>query len=270
MTIEAFVDKINVLEFKEVKNKTLEEILKYIRDNKFDRLYIVDGQIIKYIFDYEKILDIFFSNLLQIKFIDFYKKLKNCDFIVIDASRHIIDTYNYMRSLRLLYAPVVKDGNIIGEINFSTLSLKISYLAIKDKITNVFNEKYFNVLIDEYQQINKIVGIIMIKIFDVDIFESFYGKDFVNGVLKEVALVIKNSIRDVDFIFRNDNIFKILTFNNAEITMKIKKRIDDKLKSLKIDDIKISYKIVATHIPEIDDNILIGIEKLEKKLIKRD
>ena len=110
----------------------------------------------------------------------------------------------------------------------------------------------------------------MVKIYDIDIYLSFYGSGFIKKILKSFSEKIRKSIRDVDFIFRNDNTFKILTFNNAEITMKIKKRIDEKLKNLEIDGIKIPYKVVATHIPEIDDNILLGIEKLEKKLIKRD
>ena len=233
-------------------------------------MYVVDNNNLRYIFDYEGILDIFFQNLLQMKFDDYFNSLDGYKIITIDSSKHIIDTYNYMRSLRLMYAPVLKNNQLIGEISFSTLSLKISYLAIKDNITNAFNQKYFNVLIEEYQEIDKEVGIIMIKIYDIDIFHSFYGSSFITKILKSFSEKIRESVRDVDFIFRNDNVFKILTFNNAEITMKIKKRIDEKLKNLKVDEIKIPYKVAATHIPELDDNILLGIEKLEKKLIKRD
>jgi hypothetical protein len=52
--------------------------------------------------------------------------------------------------------------------------------------------------------------------------------------------------------------------------MKIKKRIENKLNQTLIDDIKVPFIIVATHIPEIDSNIILAVEELERKLIKRD
>ncbi|EDM24521.1 diguanylate cyclase [Caminibacter mediatlanticus TB-2] len=269
MTIESFVDKIDYLEFDSIKNKKLEDIIQYIRNKKIQRLYIVENAYPTFILDHETILDIFFKNLLHLTLYEYLTSINEYKLVILDANKHIIDTYNYLRKLKIMYAPVVKDNKLIGEVNFSTLSLKISYLAIKDNITNTFNEKYFNVLVDEYHEIDKEVGIIMIKVFDIEIYQSFYGYDFINKILKLFAKTIKSSIRDVDFLFRNENIFKILTFNNAEITMKIKNRIDKRLENIEVENIKIPYKIVATQIPEIETNILLAIEKLEKELIKR-
>jgi GGDEF domain-containing protein len=110
----------------------------------------------------------------------------------------------------------------------------------------------------------------MIRIENLSIYEGIYGIDVVNKILVNVADLIRHSIRDVDFLFRNDDTFKILTFNNAEITMKIKERIQKRLENLKVNELQIPFRIVATHVPEISSNILLAVEELENKLIKWD
>jgi len=166
------------------------------------------------------------------------------------------------------YAPVVKNNQLIGEVSFATLSLKISFIAIKDPLTATYNQKYFNVLIEEYNEISRELGIIMIKVENLSIYESIYGIDVVNRILIKIANLIRNSIRDVDFLFRNDDTFKILTFNNAEITMKIKERIENRLKNFKSCELTVQTKVVGTQVPEISPNIILAVEELEKKLIE--
>ncbi|WP_457561008.1 diguanylate cyclase domain-containing protein [Caminibacter sp.] len=267
MTIENFIDDVKSFELEEIKDWRLEKLIKYIKDNRIERLYIKKNGYPYYVIDSKIIIDILFNNLLLLK-IEKYFKERNVT--VFNADMHIIETYNFMRKQRIEYAPVVKDNVLIGEINFNTLSLKISYIAIKDPLTNAYNEKYFNVLVEEYNEIATEVGIIMIKILNLAIYEGLYGVDFVNIILKQISNTLKCSIRNVDFLFRNDDVFKILTFNDAEITMKIKHRIESKLENLEIDSIPINCKIVATHVPEIDNNIIWAVEELERKLIKRD
>jgi diguanylate cyclase (GGDEF)-like protein len=273
MRIEAFVDSVKSDEFDNIRNKTLNELVNYIMNNHLERYYITLESSPIYIFNHEEIINIFFKNILEWTFEEFYnKEIKNKynDLYKIEANRHIIDVYNQMRKAKLHFAPVIKNEKLIGEIAFSTLSLKISFIAIKDVLTNTYNQKYFNVLIDEYNEISQDLGIIMIKIYNLAIFESLYGYDFKNKILKLFGEVIKNSVRDVDFVFRNDDIFKILTFNDSEVTLKIKHRIEDKLKDLEVDKIAIPYKVVATHVPELEPNVFLAIENLEEKLIKRD
>jgi diguanylate cyclase (GGDEF)-like protein len=270
MKIEAFVDPVKSDEFTVIKNKTLEEIINFINKNNLERYYITVDKKPIFMFNHAEIIEIFLKNKLNKTFEEYFNSLDNYELEIIDASRHIIDTYNYLRKHKLHFAPVVKNDELIGEIAFSTLSLKISFIAIKDPLTDTFNQKYFDVLIDEYNEISQALGIIMIKIYDISIFESLYGYDFKNKILQEFAKTIKESLRDVDFVFRNDDVFKILTFNDSEITLKIKHRIEDKLKDLEVDKISIPHKVVATHVPELEPNIFLAIENLEGKLIKRD
>jgi len=267
MTIEKFVDKVNSFEFEEIKDWSLEKLIRYVRNNKILRLYITKENYPIFVVDPEVIIEIFLNNLLAQKVEDF---VKENNVFIIEANRHIIETYNFMRKEKLDFLAVIKDNKLIGEITFNTLSLKISYIAIKDTLTDTYNEKYFRVLVEEYNEIASDVGIVMVKILNLSIYEGLYGIDMVNKILKKVSDVLKNSIRDVDFLFRNDDVFKILTFNNAEITMKIKKRIEERLSDVEIDGIKILTKVVATQVPEIESNIILAIEELERKLIKGD
>jgi diguanylate cyclase (GGDEF)-like protein len=270
MRIEAFVDSVKSDEFDFIKEKSLKEIIKYINENKLERYYVTLNKKPVFVFTPVEIIDIFLQNKLDKTFEAYFLSLENYKLETIEANKHIIDTYNYLRSKRLQFACVVKNEELIGEIVFSTLSLKISFIAIKDPLTNTYNQQYFDILVEEYNEISQALGIIMIKIYDISIFESLYGYDFKNKILKTFAYVIKNSVRDIDFVFRNEDVFKILTFNNAEITMKIKHRIEDRLKDLKIDDITIPCKVVATNIPELESNIFLAVEGLEEKLIERD
>jgi GGDEF domain-containing protein len=264
MRIGKLVEPINSIELDEIKDKTLEEIINYTKEKKLNRLYVTQNERPLFVFTPEIFLDVYITNKLHVKIGDFLKD--KTPPVSVDADKHIIDTYNYLRKHRLNFAPVVKDGKLIGEITFSTLSLKISFIAIKDPLTDTYNEKYFNVLVEEYNEIGMQVGIIMIKVENLSIYESVYGSDFESKILKAFGKTIKNSVRDVDFVFRNDNVFKILTFNNSEITMKIKHRIEGRLNDLVVDDLKVPFKIVATHIPELESSILLAVERLEGKL----
>jgi len=73
----------------------------------------------------------------------------------------------------------------------------------------------------------------------------------------------------VDFVFRNEDIFKIITFNSDEIAIKIKDRIEKKLNETEINGEQVPFKVVATHVPGLESNILIAVEELERKLVKR-
>ncbi len=268
MYIENFTDSAKSVEIEEISQKTMEEIIKYMHQNSIERYYILSNKTPVFVINSNIIIDVFLFNKLNDTLDDFIKEKNNV--FIVDAHRHIIDTYNYMRSKNIEYAAVVKNDEFIGEINFNTLSLKISFIAIKDPLTDTYNQKYFNVLIEEYNEISQNVGIIMVKIINLSIYEGLYGEDFVNKILYSTAKLIKRMTRSVDFIFRNEDTFKILTFNNAEITLKIKERLQTYLKSCEINQITIACKTVATQVPEIKNNILLAVEDLERELIKGD
>ena len=173
-----------------------------------------------------------------------------------------------MRKQNIIYIPVCKNNEIIGELNFNTLSLKISYIIIKDELTHVYNRRYFNALIEEYNNFEKPMGIIFIQIRDLSVYEGLYGREMYEKIIKEFAKTILCNVRKIDFVFRWDNEFRIVIFNDLKTTSLILERLKDSLNKLEINGIHVAYKTCISHIPELQDNILSVVEECEEELIK--
>jgi GGDEF domain-containing protein len=122
-------------------------------------------------------------------------------------------------------------------------------------------------LIEEYKDFNKPMGIIYIDIKNIGIIEGLYGEEKLNQLLKAIALKLKNLVGDIDLIFRNNYRFKIITFTDLEVTKKIVERIKKALNDFELDGMKIAFSLAYSHIPELQDNILLAIDEVESKLI---
>ncbi len=268
MNLGDYIDNVELLDLNDLKEKTFEDVIALYHAKNVDRLYIIKQNMPIYVFTPKEIVNIFFNNLREKKVYEYLKNKENLE--CFNADMHIIDAYYKMRSKNLNFVPVCKDNKFLGEIDFNTLSLKIAYIVIKDEMSGVYNKKYFDVIVEEYKDINKPIGLILIEIKDLPIFEGLYGVDMVYKIIESYAKILKRSVRDIDFIFRWDNQFRIMVFNNLEVTAKIFERIKNKLDQLKINEIHIPFNICMTHIPEMSNDILIGIEECEEKLIKRD
>jgi GGDEF domain-containing protein len=270
MTLRSYIDKVCFKDIKEIKDKTLADLIVYMHNCGDFTFYIVDNSKPIYIITSSDMLEIFMKNLLSMKVSEYMSKYPK-ELKKLDMDTNILDAYYYMRSNHLKQIPIVdKEGNLIGEISFKTLSLKIADIVIKDPLTGLYNKKYFDVILEEYNEFNKPMGIIFIELVNLNILEGFYGQDKVNELIKAYADAIKSCVRDIDFVFYMDRKFKILTFNNLEITDKIVHRIDNTLKNIEFDGIKLSYKIAFSHVPELEKNVLMAIESCEKKLIEGD
>jgi len=191
---------------------------------------------------------------------------------MLPVDTNMFDAYYYMRSNQLKHLPIVdQNGALLGEITFKSLSLKISDIAIKDPLTGLFNQRYFSVLLEEYKEFfDKPMGIICIELTNLSILKGFYNLEDVNELIKEYASAIKSCIRDVDFAFRIESTFKIITFSNLEITDKIANRIKAKLEKTEYNGIKASFNVALSNVPELEDSIILALENCEKRLIKGD
>ena len=268
MKLDDYIDKVQSIDLINLKNKTFNDLIAKFHAKNLMRLYILKENKPVFVISPKEIVEIFLKNLHTQ---NVYNYLKDRNYLrCLNSDIHIIDAYYQMRKNKLSFIPVCKDNKLIGEIDFNTLSLKIAYIAIKDELTGVYNKKYFDVIIEEYRDFKKPIGIIFLEIRDLPVFEGLYGVDMEFDILKNYAKILKNSIRDIDFIFRWDNQFRIMIFNSLEITVKIFERIKIKLENLIINELKIPFNICMTHIPEIHNDILLGIEECEEKLIKRD
>ncbi|MEO1927511.1 MAG: diguanylate cyclase [Nautiliaceae bacterium] len=269
MVLRDYLEPICYKEYEKIEGLEVKEVANFMKKCGSYTFYIVKDNKPIYIFTTTDILEIIIKNLECIKISDYMSKypktLKS-----LKISTHILDVYNYMRSNRLKYVPIIDDNNeLVGEVAFKTLSLKIADIAIKDSLTGLYNKKYFDVLLKEFNEFNKPLGIIYIEFLNLDIIEDFYSPDFAKALLKLYARTIKQCVRDIDFVFRIEKRFKILTFNDLEDTDKIAKRINKKLEETSFNDVKAAFKIVLSQVPELEDNILMAIESCEKRLIER-
>jgi len=267
MKIKNYVDNVQTIDFEEIKNLKIEDLIYKFHKEKYKKLYVLKENKPNFVLDYKKIVELFINNQIK-KPVEI---LLNKDYLkCFDAEMNIIDTYYQMRKENLEFVPVCENGKIIGEIDFNILSLKIFYIVVKDELTGVFNKTYFDVIIEEYNDFKKPIGIIFIEIQNLPIYEGLYGVEITDEILKDYAKILSNTLRDIDLIFRVDNQFRIVIFNTLEVTIKIIERIKNKLDNLKIKDIHIAYKISFSHIPEMYNDIISAIEDCERQLIERD
>ena len=268
MNIEKYVDPIETIEVKDLKDKTLEDLILKFHAKNLKRLYILDDKKPIGVLCPKTIIDIFLNNKQSTNAFEFFKdnEILKC----IDIDENIVDVYYKMRKENISFIPVCKNGEIVGELDFDTLSLKISYIVVKDELTHVYNRKYFDVLVEEYNDFSKPLGIIFISVRNLPVYEGLYGIEMGEKIIKKFAHTILASVRKIDFVFRWDNEFRIITFNDLEKTTIIFERIRENLFNIEIEGLKIPFDMCLAHIPELQHDIYCAIEECEERLIKRD
>lgn len=106
----------------------------------------------------------------------------------------------------------------------------VSNLAEKDELTTLYNYRTFRKKLNEMQPKN-----IAILLLDVDYFKVFndsYGHLCGDAVLRDMALVLKNSLREMDMIFRygGEEFAVILQCSNEMEIQSAAKRISNNIK----------------------------------------
>ena len=269
MFLKEYIDPAFTMNLEEIKDMSIEDVVLQFHAKNLKRIYILKDKLPVFVITAKEIVDFFVNeNIKQ----NIYEFLKDKDYInYFDAKKHIIDAYYEMRKNKSEFIPVCENDVFIGEVDFNILSLKISYIVIKDELTGVYNKKYFDVIINEYSDFNKPLGIIFIELKDLSIYEGLYGIKFSSQIIKNFAKEIQKNVRTIDFVFRWDNKFRVIIFNNLEISAKIFSRIQTKLKTLKTDDdIHLPFKMSFSHVPEMEDDIILALENCEEELIKRE
>jgi diguanylate cyclase (GGDEF)-like protein len=266
MTIEKNIEKVYYKEYNEIADSTVKQLMIAIHKAKIESLYITKDKFPIYLFESVDFLDVLLNNELNKKIADYIKDHPKKVF-TLDYNTNLIDAYYYMRSNNLKKVAVTKNNQLIGEISFKTISSQIANIIIKDPLTGVFNEKYFEIMVEEYQDFHKSIGIIFIDIKNIQILEGVFGEEKVNQLLKAIAKRLKSLLRDIDLVFRNNHRFKLIIFNNLEVTKKVVERIKNALDQFEIEGMKINYSLAYSHVPELQDNILLAIDEVESKLI---
>lgn len=122
--------------------------------------------------------------------------------------------------------------------SISVENSKLFDMAIKDRMTKLYNHQYFqNILYEEMNKAKKNEKDLCLIMFDIDHFKMFndaYGHQQGDIVLKEVSNIIKKSVRPTDFTARyGGEEFAVILPNSGykeatEVAERLRKAIQDK------------------------------------------
>lgn len=125
---------------------------------------------------------------------------------------------------------------------------KISTLAMRDNLTNMYNRNYMNKHMEVLIKDNKSL---ILAIMDIDHFKNVndtYGHDFGDIVLKKVSNYIKNNLEEEDEIYRWGGEEFIISFSNQSIENVLNKLdvLREGISNYEISDENIKLKITAS------------------------
>jgi GGDEF domain-containing protein len=266
MKIEKYIEKVIFKEIKDIEIFFMRDLVERVEKDDVEAVYITKDGYPVYLFEIRDFLNAFLKNEIHFTVME-YMKLHPKTVYIFSANEKLVNVYYKMREKNLKRAAVIKDKRLIGEITFKLISDKLTDILIKDPLTDAFNDRYFQIFIENYKKFEEPIGLIYIDIKNLGIIEGLYGEEKVNKILKESVHTLANFMRDIDFIFRSNNRLKILIFNDLEATKKIVERVKEILDTLEVDGIKIAYKLAFSHVPSLQNTILLAIDDIETKLI---
>lgn len=133
---------------------------------------------------------------------------------------------------------------VINAIQKNGLVTEIRENARIDKLTQVFNREYYQLMLDSIDTENENVGVIVADIDNLKFYNDTYGHLVGDEVIKKTAGILKNTIRNEDYLFRiGGDEFLILLRNCSEqdalntcrrIKKNISERSDDLTETIKL------------------------------------
>lgn len=149
---------------------------------------------------------------------------------------------------------------------------KVEILAITDPLTELYNRRYFELMLEkEFNRTKRYQSPTSCLMIDIDFFKSIndeYGHRVGDIVIKEVASVIKNCIRDSDTLARwgGEEYIVLLPETTKENAYTIATRINKAIATHKFSNIhkQLTVSIGGTSIPDPE------IDTAEKIIYKAD
>lgn len=124
----------------------------------------------------------------------------------IGADDYLPKPYNELelnaRIYALLRTKALQDELRMKNKQLEELLHKVNYMAITDALTGLFNRRRFHdVLTSEFERAKRYATPFSLVMMDIDHFKrvnDVFGHSVGDSVLKEVATIMKNSIREID------------------------------------------------------------------------
>ena len=165
-------------------------------------------------------------------------------------------------------------------IGISVENLMLSKLVVLDRMTKIFNHQYFQDRVkEEIDRVHRYKQLLTLIMIDIDYFKKFndtYGHQMGDRLLKELALLLKNNVRNADIVARyGGEEFAILL---PECTIECGSNVAEKIRKLVEEnefchDQEISCHVtislgLSTVIPDITDRADSLIKQADSALYK--
>jgi diguanylate cyclase (GGDEF)-like protein len=270
-------NSINVsIDYSEIRDMTLADISKLFIEKYKDVLVVLKSRKPFYILTAIDIIDNLVSHNDYYTFERFIEKFSK-SIISLSIEKTIFEAYNLMRSNRIHHLVIVNENDefkcIINMDDFATF---LTDIALKDEMTDLYNKRFFEFIIDKYNKNEIEIGLIFIDLDNFKILNDNYGHMFGDKVIKKTADIIKSSIRDIDFAFRfGGDEFVVIVVARQNVLLKIVKRIKEKINKAVIENVKLQASIGYAHFPtegDIQSVIDLADKRMyeEKRIKKKD
>jgi len=259
-----------VVEYDEIKNQLIGDVSKYFTNNKYDMILITKNNKPFYILTSTDIIDSLvahYDNMSVFKYIDKYPK----SLLTVNKENSVFEAYRLMRSYKIHHLIAVdENGYYYSVINFHDFASYLTEIALKDEMTGLYNKRFFDFILDRYRKEEIEIGIIFLDLDNFKQINDSYGHLLGDKILKSVADIIKDSIRDIDYAFRfGGDEFVILIFSNKKILEKVAKRIKNKISQTPTENIRTECSIGYAHFPT-DSNNLEDVLDIADKMMYED
>ncbi|AZV46787.1 hypothetical protein C3L23_05710 [Nautilia sp. PV-1] len=258
---------INIMEFKDIKNSTINDVSKIFTKNKTDVLVITKEKKPYYILTSSDIIDALVAHFDNIPLSDYIERCPK-SLITVSEEETVFEAYRLMRSYKIHHLIVIDEDVYFKKIiNFYDFASYLTEMALKDEMTGLYNKRFFEFIIDRYKSEDMEIGIIFLDLDNFKRINDTYGHLFGDEVIKKVANVIKQSIRDIDYAFRfGGDEFVIMIFADSNVLSKVAKRIVNKIHNASIkNNIKLECSLGFAHRPTDSEDL----EKVLKIADKR-
>jgi diguanylate cyclase (GGDEF)-like protein len=188
--------------------------------------------------------------------------------VTISEEETVFEAYRLMRSYKIHHLIVVdENGYFSSVINFYDFASYLTEIALKDEMTGLYNKRFFEFLLDRYKKEDLEIGVIFLDLDNFKKINDTYGHIFGDRVLKTVAGIIKQAIRDIDYAFRfGGDEFVILIFAEYDVLLKVAERIKEKVSSTKVDEITVQCSLGYAHCPNDDKDLEKVLHLADKRM----
>lgn len=174
----------------------------------------------------------------------------------------------------LTITPVMKDGEII---NFTAIrqditnKKKLEILAIEDTLTNVYNRRYFNIIIDKElrrtKRENTTISLLGIDIDDFKKYNDTFGHPKGDDILIKIAQTLKSfASRSTDYVFRMGGEEFCILFSGIDIekSLEFSRELIKKIEDLQVEHVEDKVVTISAGLVCLNANAILDVEELYK------